>query len=200
MKRLIAIVVALVLIGLLGIVVDGLHDDVQPSDVGVVLGSKVMPDGTPSARLRARLDKTADLYRQGMFKRVIVSGGTGEEGFNEAVVMATYLAERQSIPRTAILLDEHGDTTEATALNSAAIMKARGLKTALVVTQFFHVPRSRYALRHAGVETVYSAHANYFEARDLYSLGREMIALPAYWIGVRRAGRWVVPSKPSSAG
>lgn len=185
MKRLIVIVAALALIGVLGIVIDGLHDDVQVSDVGVVLGSKVMSDGSPSDRLRARLNKAADLYRQGMFKRIIVSGGTGDEGFNEAQVMATYLTERQSIPRTAILLDEHGNTTEATALNSVVIMKANGLKSALVVTQFFHVPRSRYALHHAGVETVYSAHANYFEARDLYSLAREMIALPAYWIGAR---------------
>ena len=185
MKRLIVIVTALALIGVIGVVVDGLRDDVQVSDVGVILGSKVMPDGTPSDRLRARLDKAAELYRQGMFKRIIVSGGTVDEGFNEAQVMAAYLTDRQSIPRTSILLDEHGNTTEATALNSVVIMKANGLKSALVVTQFFHVPRSRYALHRAGVETVYSAHANYFEARDLYSLAREMIALPAYWMGVR---------------
>ena len=185
MKRFISIVVALAFIGTISVVVDGLRDEVHVSDVGVVLGSKVMPDGTPSDRLRARLDKAAELYRQGMFNRLIVSGGTGIEGFNEALVMAAYLADRQSIPRTAILLDEHGNTTEATALNSAAIMKANNLKSALVVTQFFHVPRSRYALHRAGVETVYSAHADYFEARDLYSLAREMIALPAYWIGVR---------------
>jgi vancomycin permeability regulator SanA len=185
MKRLVVMVAFFVLLGVVGIVVDGLRDDVQMSDVAVVLGSKVMPDGTPSDRLRARLDKAADLYRRGMFKRIIVSGGTGAEGFNEALVMATYLADRQSIPRTAILLDEHGDTTEATALNSVVLMKANGLKSALVVTQFFHVPRSRYALHRAGVETVYSAHANYFELRDLYSLAREMIALPAYWLGVR---------------
>lgn len=186
MKRLVVTVAFLVLLGLIGIAVDGLRDEVQVSDVGVVLGSKVMPDGTPSDRLRARLDKAAELYRQGMFKHIIVSGGTGAEGVNEAQVMAAYLTDRQSISRTAILLDEHGNTTEATAVNSAAIMKANGLRSALVVTQFFHVSRSRYALHRAGVETVCSAHAHYFEARDFYSLIREMVALPAYWIGVRR--------------
>lgn len=87
----IRVVVALLLIplcGSAGIVLDGLRDDVQVSDVGIVLGSKVMPDGTPSARLQARLDKAAELYRQGMFKHVIVSGGSGVEGFSEAKVMA----------------------------------------------------------------------------------------------------------------
>lgn len=179
------LILLLVLTGLTGIVLDGLRDEVQVSDVGVVPGSKVMPDGSPSNRLRARLDKAAELYRQGMFKHIIVSGGTGDEGFSEARVMATYLAGQQSIPANAILLDEHGNTTEATALNSVVIMKRHGLKSALVVTQFFHISRSRYALHRAGVEVVYSAHANYFEARDFYSLAREMMALPAYWLGVR---------------
>ncbi|QJP99625.1 YdcF family protein [Herbaspirillum rubrisubalbicans] len=188
MKRLITIATCLLLIGLtglLGIVLTGLHDEVQVSDVGIVLGSKVMPDGTPSERLRARLDKAAELYRQGMFKHIIVSGGTGKEGFNEALAMAAYLSDRQSITRSAILLDEQGNTTKATAVNSAAIMQAHGFRSALVVTQFFHIPRSRYALRSAGIDTVYWAHANYFDARDLYSLARETVALPAYWLGVR---------------
>lgn len=179
------LLLTLVLAGAVAISIDGLRDNAQVSDVGVVLGSKVMADGTPSDRLRARLDKAAELYRQGMFKHIIVSGGTGVEGFSEARVMADYLAERQAIPRTALLLDEQGNTTEATARNSAIIMRARGFKSAVVVTQFFHLTRSRYALQRAGVDPVYTAHANYFEARDAYSLARELAALPAYWFQVR---------------
>ena len=185
MRRLIYLLVTILLAGAGAIVVDGVRDDVQSSDVGVVLGSKVMPDGTPSARLRARLDKAADLYRQGMFRHIIVSGGTGVEGYSEGLVMAAYLRDRQTIPVDAILVDEHGNTTEATARNSAAIMAAHGFKSAVVVTQFFHVTRSRYALQRAGVGTVYGAHANHIEARDLYSLGRELVALPAYWLSAR---------------
>jgi vancomycin permeability regulator SanA len=179
------IVLALAMMGAFAIAADGFRDEVQKSDAGVVLGSKIMPDGAPSERLRARLDKAAELYRQGIFKHIIVSGGTGVEGFSEGRVMAAYLVRRQSVPSAAILIDEYGNTTEATARNSAAILKANGLKSALVVTQFFHITRSRYALQHAGVDTVYSAHANYFEPRDLYSLARELVALPVYWIQAR---------------
>ena len=109
MKRLICLVLALVLLGAAAIAVDGLRDNAQASDVGIVLGSKVMLDGTPSERLRARLDKAAELYRQGMFKHIIVSGGTGVEGYSEARVMADYLAGQQAIPRTALLLDKEGN-------------------------------------------------------------------------------------------
>jgi vancomycin permeability regulator SanA len=185
MKRVVFFLIVIVLLAVAGVVVDGMRDDVHVSDVGVVLGSKVMPDGTPSERLRARLDKAADLYGQGMFKHVIVSGGTGAEGFSEAKVMADYLVGRRSIPQDAVILDEHGDNTDATGRNSAAIMKAHGFKSAVVVTQFFHVTRSRYALQRAGIARVYAAHATYFEVRDVYSLAREMFALPAYWFEFR---------------
>jgi len=182
MKRALVLAIALLLVGVAGIVLDGLRDDVRISDVGVVLGSKVIPDGTPSDRLRARLDRAAELYRQGMFTRIIVSGGTGVEGFSEARVMADYLAGQQAVPRVAILMDEHGDTTEATARNSAAIMKEHGFRSALVVTQYFHITRSRHALRRAGVEVIHTAHARFFEARDIYSTARELVALPKYWL------------------
>src|SRR5215813_5944516 len=164
------------------ILLDGLTDNVTESDVGIVLGSKVMPDGTPSARLRARLDKANELFQLGKFKYVIVSGGTGKEGRSEARVMADYLASQKKVPHEAIILDEYGNTTQATAQNSAAIMKERGLTSAEVVTQYFHITRSRYALRRSGVARVCTAHARYVEMRDLYSIGREATALPVYWL------------------
>jgi len=166
----------------IAILLDGLMDNARESDVGIVLGSKVMPDGTPSARLRARLDKADQLFQQGMFKYVIVSGGTGKEGYSEARVMADYLVGQKKVPREAIILDEYGNNTQATAQNSAAIMKERGLTSAVVVTQYFHITRTRYALRRACVAMVSTAHARYFEMRDLYSIAREAIAVPVYWL------------------
>lgn len=182
MRRPIAILICVLLFAIGTIVFDGLIDDVQRSDVGVVLGSKVNLDGTPSERLKARLDKAAELYKQGHIEYIIVSGGTGIEGFNEARVMADYLALKKAIPSVVILLDEHGDNTEATARNAAIIMNAHNLKSALVVTQYFHITRCRFALHRAGIKTVRTAHARYFELRDVYSTLRELIALPCYWI------------------
>ncbi|AVB27608.1 YdcF family protein [Pseudomonas syringae] len=163
------------------IAMDGLSDNAEASDVAIVLGSKVTPDGGPSARLQARLDRAVELYQQGLVSNIIVSGGTGVEGFNEAVGMANYLVERARLPREAILPDKQGNTTKDTARNSSQIMKQRGFKSAVVVTQYFHITRSRYALNQAGVTQVSTAHARYFEWRDLYSLARELAALPVYW-------------------
>lgn len=73
--------------------------------------------------------------------------------------------------------DGHGFNTDATASNAAAAMKQRGFRTALAVSQFFHVPRLRVLLERQGVDVVGSAHARYFEVRDAYSLAREVVAM-----------------------
>lgn len=161
------------------IVADGLTDDIQAADVAIVPGNTVENDGRPSARLRARLDQTAALYRQGLFQNVIVSGGVGIEGFDEAEVMKRYLIEN-GVPAGSIHVDSGGATTRLTAQNASRMMRENGWQSAMVVTQYFHVPRMRLALQRSGVMPVFSAHAQYFERRDVYSIAREVVGYGAY--------------------
>jgi vancomycin permeability regulator SanA len=172
--------IALLLAGA-GIGAAGMADDLRPTDVGVVLGSKVELSGRPSARLAARLDRGASLYADGVVKQLIVSGGTGVEGFDEAAVMRDYLVGK-GVPAGAIIVDSAGATTDDTARNCASLMRARGFRSVTVISQYFHIPRTRLALRSYGVATIGSAHARFFELRDLYSIAREIAALPAYWL------------------
>lgn len=94
----------------------------------------VLPDGAPSNALRACLGRAGTLYHEGMFKHIVVSGGFGEERFSEAQVMADYLSAHAAVPREAILLDEQGDDTQATAAHSMEIMQAHGFRSATVVS------------------------------------------------------------------
>ena len=110
---------------------------------------------------------------------ILVSDGTGKEGVSEADAMRDYLTQR-GVPSQAVLLDREGVTTFATAANTSAMMKQRGLTRALVVTQYFHVPRTAMSLRRFGVANVYTAHARYFEWRDFYSIPRELVGLLRY--------------------
>ena len=161
------------------IVADGLRDDIHAADVAIVPGNTVEKDGRPSARLRARLDQTVALYRQGLFPDVIVSGGVGREGFDEAEVMKRYLVEN-GVPGGSIHVDSGGATTHLTARNASRMMRENGWQSALVVSQYFHVPRMRLALKRSGVAPVFSAHARYFELRDIYSIAREVVGYGAY--------------------
>lgn len=161
------------------IVADGLTDDIHAADVAIVPGNTVAKDGRPSARLRARLDQTIALYRQGLFPNVIVSGGVGSEGFDEAKVMKQYLVEN-GVPEGCIHIDSGGANTYLTAKNASRTMKENGWQSALVVSQYFHVPRMRLAVKRSGVAPVFSAHAQYFERRDVYSIAREVVGYGAY--------------------
>lgn len=157
----------------------GMDDEIHKADVAVVLGNTVNPDGTPSRRLAARLDTALNLYHRGMFKIIIVSGGVGREGHDEAVVMNDYLKTR-GVSQDQIIIDSHGLTTAATAKNVAAIAKNHRWSSVLVISQYFHIPRCRLALARVGIEPVYTAHARFFELRDIYSIFREVIGYAAY--------------------
>src|SRR5215207_9219905 len=76
------------------IVADGLTDEIERADAAVVLGNTVERDGQPSERLKARLEKAVELYEKNLVGVIIVSGGFGAEGFEEADVMRDYLVSK----------------------------------------------------------------------------------------------------------
>ena len=181
-RRLLAVAMlalGIFVVATLVLVASGLRDDIAHADVAIVLGSKVELDGTPSPRLRARLDRTLELFQAGQFPFIIVSGGFGKEGYDEAVVMRDYLVARD-VPVAQIILDSHGDTTFASAENASQIAKQRGFTSVFVVSQYFHIPRARLALARCHVTRVHSAHARFFEWRDIYSAARETIGYASY--------------------
>ena len=173
------IVVALYLLAGAAIALDGVRDRDGNADMIVVPGNEVGRDGTPSARLRARLDCALALYRAGRAPLVFVSGGTGLSGYDEARAMGDYLLAR-GVPAMAIVRDRAGIDTAATARNAAAYARVHHLGSALVATQYFHVSRTSLALRQQGLRVTGTAHAAYAEWRDLYSLAREVPGMAAY--------------------
>ncbi|MBW3507452.1 YdcF family protein [Janthinobacterium sp. NKUCC06_STL] len=173
--------VGLFLLATAALVLDGLNDKQPPADVIVVPGNTILPDGMPSPRLQARLDAALKQFQEHRAPHILVSGATGKEGFDEAASMARYLQSR-GVPASAILEDNQGWTTDATARNTALLMRQHGWQTAMVATQYFHVPRFRLALERAGITVSGQVHAPYFELRDLYSVPRETVGYAVYFM------------------
>ena len=162
------------------IVIDGLNDELYMADIGAVLGSEVSRSGQPAASLQARLDKTAELYQDGYFPQVIVSGGVGRSGYDEAVVMRDDLV-RQGVPVEVIHVDSGGYDTYQTARNAAVLMAQNDLESVMLVSQYFHLTRSKLAARRFGIRVVYGVHADYFNTRrDPGWIGREVLGVYAY--------------------
>lgn len=166
------------------VVVIGVASHPEAADIAVVLGNEVLAGGEPSERLAARVDCALALYRSQKVKRIMVSGGTGANGFDEASVMAARLV-KSGVPASDIIIDSAGINTMATAVNTAAMMQKENLSGAVIVTQYFHIPRTMLAFRMAGVSHFSADYPAYAEWRDIPSTLREMVAIPVYAITKR---------------
>ena len=181
-RRALGIVVCLWLLGGIVLASAGLLTHAQPADVGVVLGNAVQRDGTPSPRLAARLDTALQCYQQSQCGLLFVSDGIDPSGTNEALAMRAYLVGH-GVPPDKIVVDSTGGDTWSTARHASAFMRSRGLFSAVVVTQYFHLPRTTLALKRFGVRDVSGTYPRFWELRDIYSVAREV---PAYfWYSIR---------------
>lgn len=178
-EKILLLVVSWFFLHTLIISIDGLVDSPEKADVALILGNTVHENGQLSERLRSRVEKGLDLYRAGRVKFIVVSGGLGKEGHYEAEVMKKYLLARR-VPAARIIVDNAGNTTQLTALNFDQVRQQYGFQSVIVVSQYYHLSRIKLAMRKLGMEHVYSAHAPYFECRDLYALVREFFGFYTY--------------------
>jgi vancomycin permeability regulator SanA len=118
-------------------------------DAIVVPGAGLRPDGSPSTYLRRRLDAAADLYARGVAPAVLVSGDAHDD-YDEPGSMRAWLLDR-GVPDEDILLDREGFDTHATCTRAASEF---GVRTAVVVTQGYHLPRTLFSCRVAGLDAV----------------------------------------------
>ncbi len=130
-------------------------DRAQPAGSIVVLGA-AQYDGRPSPVLRARLDHGIDLWNQRMGKVLVLTGGRGYgDTTSEAAVGRSY-ARKQGVPDSAIVLENRGRTTRESMLAVSEMLGARGIKTAILVSDPFHMLRLWILGRRFGL-TVYTS-------------------------------------------
>jgi vancomycin permeability regulator SanA len=157
---------------------DGAHSELQRADYAIVYGNQVQPNGIPSKRLQARLDRAEALFQAGQVTGIMVSGGIGKEGYDEALVMAQYL-QQKGIPQTQIVVDSVGYNSHFTAVSAAQLLGTN--HSVIAVSQLYHLSRAKLSLRNNGFTAVGSAYPLFFEVRDLYSSLREIPAWLQYW-------------------
>ena len=125
-------------------------DQARPADSIVVLGA-AQYDGRPSPVLRARLDHGIDLWNRGLGKILVVTGGKGYgDTTSEADVSRSY-AKKHGIPDTAIVLENKGRTTRESMLAVSRLLEQRGIKTAILVSDPFHMLRLSIIGRRFGI-------------------------------------------------
>lgn len=127
------------------------RDTARPASAIVVLGAAQYV-GHPSPVLRARLDHAVALFKRGLAPRMIFTGGTGKgDTTSEAAVGRAYALKR-GVPDSVILMESEGRTTSESLRAVAAIMRSHEMKSAIFVSDPFHMARLRVIANDLGIE------------------------------------------------
>ena len=129
----------------------GARDRARRSDAIVVLGAAQYV-GRPSPVLRARLDHALDLWQRGLAPRLIFTGGTGVGDTTSEAAVSRIYALKHGVPDIAILTENEGRTTRESLAAVSAIMHARQMRTAILVSDPFHMLRLRILSTQYGVD------------------------------------------------
>jgi len=128
-----------------------LLDEAQPADAIIVLGAAEYR-GKPSPVLEARLNHALFLYLKGMAPRIITTGGAGGDPvFTEGSVGRAYLTDR-GIPPEAIVVEREGESTAQSVAAVVEIMRRMSLKSAIVVSDGYHIFRVKKMLESSGLK------------------------------------------------
>ena len=151
------LLLALWLVGVASYIVwVGERDQAAPADVIIVLGAAAY-DARPSPVFAERIRHGIDLYRRGLAKHLIFTGGFGKGArFSESQVAQRY-ALKHGVPRQAILIETRSRTTHQNLQQAAALMKTHGFKRAIVVSDPLHMARALRLAREAGIDALGSS-------------------------------------------
>jgi SanA protein len=118
-------------------------------EVGIIFGAGIRND-RPSKYLKDRLDAGIELYKLKKINKILLSGDNGSDEHDELTVMKHYCYEH-GVDTTKIFLDYAGFDTYSTLYRAKHIFR---LKSAILISQEYHLNRAIYIGNKLGVNSV----------------------------------------------
>lgn len=148
----------------------------------VIFGARLRPDGTAGPALKRRLAGALAAAGSARDARFLVSGAQPQAGRTEADVMRELL-RAAGVSDDRILLERAAHNTRSSAVNCAAMLRARpDLTPVLVCSDRFHQPRCVLLLRRCGIDAAPAPMDDERRAMRwhlwLFYRLRELIAIP----------------------
>ena len=125
-------------------------DAVPERPVAIVFGAQVYDNGHLSNMLEDRVKASADLYKAGKVKVLLMTGDNHIDTYNEPEAMRKY-ALSLGVPYNAIVLDYAGFRTYDSCYRARDIFK---VNKAILISQAFHLDRALLICNQLGIESV----------------------------------------------
>jgi len=158
--------------------------DARPrSDAIIVMGAGQY-NGRPSAVFRARLEHAKTLYDARVAAWIVtVGGGLPGDRFTEAAAGAHWLVTH-GVPSSAVIPVGVGRDTLESLQGAARLFRARGWRSAVIVTDPWHCLRARTMAQDQGIRAatspVRTGPAVHTRATEIRYIARESVALLYY--------------------
>ena len=163
----------------------GERDERRSADAIVVLGAAEY-DGRPSLVFRARLDHAVSLYRAGLAPIFVVTGGKAPGDRTTEAAVARDFAIAQGVPAASILVEDRGRTTLESLRTVGQMLRDRGARDVLFVSDRTHMLRVLRMARDQGLTSFGSPTTTSPTDRDLTSRAdatlHELGALAFYFL------------------
>ena len=125
--------------------------DIPKRDVAIVFGAGVYRStGKPTPYLQWRVETAVQLYKAGRVRKILMTADNSTSHYNEPIAMQK-LAVSLGVPSKDIVLDYAGFSTYESCYRAQAIFK---VKSAVLITQGYHLPRALVTCNHLGVPSI----------------------------------------------
>lgn len=152
-------------------------------DAGVVLGAAVWGGNRPSPVLRERINKGYELYKGGLIKTIVLTGGGSPGEMTEAEVGATELIKKGVDEKNIYIENKSNSTLEQITYIDRNLYKKNNWNEVVIITDNFHLMRSKQMCSFFGIkartcasETPLSSESTFY-----YSL-KESFAIILFWL------------------
>lgn len=148
-------------------------NDVPTMQTALLLGTnpKTRDGKRPSSFYLARINATAELYKHGKFRQLIISGDR-REGYDEPQTMRHDLIER-GVPDSIIMMDGQGYRTLLSLRNSKQYF---GIHDMIIISQKWHNERSIFLADKMNIKAVGYNADDVRHPRAIWTHIRELLA------------------------
>ena len=159
-------------------------DQNEKADCAIVLGAAAWHN-KPSPVLKERLNHAIGLYKTDRVRALVLTGGYGKDApFSESEVALNYCI-KEGIPNESIRIETDSGTTQENLEEARKILSNEGWKSALLVSDPWHLKRANKMAEDLGLSVSTSATPSSkfqsFGARTRF-LFNEFVMLHWYWI------------------
>jgi len=153
------------------------------ADAGVVLGAAVWGGNRPSPVLRERINKGFELYKTGIIKYIVLTGGGSPGEMTEAEVGKNELIKRGVNKKNIFIENKSNSTLEQITYINQNLYKKNNWNNIILITDNFHLMRSSQICSFFGMKYLTAASDTPLSTESTFSYSlKESFALLLFWL------------------